>query len=179
MCHTHNARPCPCGGASRSHPCYSSRSPPCRCIPSIRHVIDVWLCSEWIVPHTEKHPCIRAKNLFKLSVEKVKISTFSEYCNLHSKTLPNKAYMSALNMGSVFISLLASRRRCFLCTGSRWLNTLAAAGGKIRLGYLWIAASMMSHGPWILLDVTWNTPQCLYLDIYLLCRWCKKIYREC
>ena len=88
MCDTHNARPCPCGGASRSHPCYSSRSPPCRCIPSIRHVSDVWLCSEWIVPqvpHTEKHPCIFAKNLFKLSVEKVKISTFSEYCNLHSK----------------------------------------------------------------------------------------------
>ena len=58
------------------------------------------------------------------------------------------------HMGSVFISFLASRLLCFLCRGSRWLYTAAAAGGKILLGNLLMASSIISHGPWISCDVT-------------------------
>ena len=72
------------------------------------------------------------------------------------------------HMGSVFISLRASRLRCFLCRGSRWLYTLAAAGGKILLGYLLIASSIMSHGPWISLDVTCNDIKSLTSQIFFL-----------
>ena len=72
----------------------------------------------------------------------------------HTVTQEVRLQETQTYIGSVFISFLAILFLSLLWMGSRSLNTLAAAGGNILLGYLAMAASRISQSPWIGREVT-------------------------